>query len=258
MRQIDLANIPVREANELIRAHGAQGEDIEVLNPDARHHIGVGLIHPVTVQVRGSAGYFCAGLTDGPRFEIDNNVGWGVGRQHARRIGCRERGNAGAIAGVANPRRRNHHSRQPVGSRAGQVMKAGDAGLLPGQRQFHGRIYHVWADASSYLGDSGDRVGAGHDRRRRSIVGGKDCRHWGSDASGDGYLPVRTSWMTSVKFFDRYEISFTGTFQKIVNAGKQLRYSARPEPRVRNDPVLQRLFRCRRLLESEKVLEDIL
>ena len=27
----------------------------------------------------GSAGYFCAGLTDAARFEVDNNVGWGVG-----------------------------------------------------------------------------------------------------------------------------------------------------------------------------------
>ena len=32
----------------------------------------------MTVRVRGSAGYFCAGLTDGPRFEVDNNVGWGL------------------------------------------------------------------------------------------------------------------------------------------------------------------------------------
>ena len=66
MVTIDLAEIPVREANESIRAAGAQGEDVEVLNPDARHHIGVGLIHPITVRVRGSAGYFCAGLSDGP------------------------------------------------------------------------------------------------------------------------------------------------------------------------------------------------
>ena len=64
MVQIDLGRVSVRDANALIRDHGARGEDIEVLNPDARHHIGVGLIHPVTVRVRGSAGYFCAGLAD--------------------------------------------------------------------------------------------------------------------------------------------------------------------------------------------------
>ena len=83
MVQIDLAKLSVREANERIRACGEQGEDVEVINPDAKHHIGVGLVapkdRPVTVKVRGSAGYFCGGLSDGARFEIERNVGWGVG-----------------------------------------------------------------------------------------------------------------------------------------------------------------------------------
>ena len=79
MVQIDLAAISVREANEKIREYGAQGERIDILNPDARHHIGVGLISPVDVHVHGSAGYFCGGLTDQARFEVDANVGWGVG-----------------------------------------------------------------------------------------------------------------------------------------------------------------------------------
>ena len=77
MVTIDLAKLPVRNANELIRKHGAAGEDVEVINPDARHHIGVGLISPIKVKIRGSAGYFCAGLTDQAHFEVDNNVGWG-------------------------------------------------------------------------------------------------------------------------------------------------------------------------------------
>ena len=78
MVTIDLSKQPITEANELIRRCGERGEDVEVLNPDARHHIGVGLTQDITVRVRGSAGYFCAGLTDGPNFEIDSNVGWGL------------------------------------------------------------------------------------------------------------------------------------------------------------------------------------
>ena len=100
MAQIDLSKIPVREANERIRALGEQGEDVTVVNPDARHHIGVGLTSAITVRVRGSAGYFCAGLSDKARFEIDNNVGWGLGDNiydGTVIVG----GNAGAIAGVA-------------------------------------------------------------------------------------------------------------------------------------------------------------
>ena len=74
MVQIDLATTAVREANEQSREWGEKGEDIDVLNPDARHHIGVGLTSPVNVRVHGSAGYFCAGLTDAATFTVDNNL----------------------------------------------------------------------------------------------------------------------------------------------------------------------------------------
>ena len=70
MVQIDLAEVPVRQANEQIRDYAAKGEDIDIINPDARHHIGVGLTEAVTVRVHGSAGYFCAGLTDAARFLV--------------------------------------------------------------------------------------------------------------------------------------------------------------------------------------------
>ena len=140
MVQIDLGQVSVRDANEKIRDWGAKGEDIEVLNPDARHHIGVGLIHPVRVHVRGSAGYFCAGLADKARFEIDNNAGWGLGdNMYAGTVTVR--GNAGAIAGVAI-RGVEIVVHGNVGSRAGQVMKAGTA-LLRRQRQLHGRLHDV-------------------------------------------------------------------------------------------------------------------
>ncbi len=75
MVTIDLARTSVREANERIRACGAAGDNVEVVNPDARHHIGVGLTDAIDVHIKGSAGYFCAGLTDAARFYVDNNVG---------------------------------------------------------------------------------------------------------------------------------------------------------------------------------------
>ena len=105
MVTIDLASTSVREANELIRKYGADGTDVELVNPDARHHLGVGLVHPINVRIRGSAGYFCAGLTDAARFEVDNNVGWGVGdNMYTGQVVVR--GNAGAIPGSrsAGPR----------------------------------------------------------------------------------------------------------------------------------------------------------
>jgi len=155
MVAIDLAEIPVREANERIREAGARGEDVEVLNPDARHHIGVGLVDPITVKVRGSAGYFCGGLSDKPRFEVYNNAGWGLADnmyQGSVVVG----GNAGAIAGVAI-RGAEVVVKGNLGSRAGQVMKAGtlacagNANFMAGYMMYGGRII--------ILGESGERLG---------------------------------------------------------------------------------------------------
>ena len=227
MVTIDLADVAVRDANELIREAGARGEDVEVLNPDARHHIGVGLTHPITVRVRGSAGYFCAGLTDSPRFEIDNNVGWGLADNMyigSVVVG----GNAGAIPGVAI-RGAEVVVRGNMGSRAGQVMKAGtlccagNANFMAGYMMYGGRIIIV--------GESGERLG--EDITGGEIYLGGKLNSLGSDAveidiAGDELDSVR-------EFLERYEIPFNGGFRKVVNAGKKLRYSTSEEP-IRSIP----------------------
>ena len=206
---------------------GARGEDVEVLNPDARHHIGVGLTHPITVRVRGSAGYFCAGLTDSPRFEIDNNVGWGLADNMyigSVVVG----GNAGAIPGVAI-RGAEVVVRGNMGSRAGQVMKAGtlccagNANFMAGYMMYGGRIIIV--------GESGERLG--EDITGGEIYLGGKLNSLGSDAveidiAGDELDSVR-------EFLERYEIPFNGGFRKVVNAGKKLRYSTSEEP-IRSIP----------------------
>jgi glutamate synthase domain-containing protein 2 len=246
MVTLDLAKIPVREANERIREAGARGEDVEVLNPDARHHIGVGLTDPITVRVRGSAGYFCAGLTDGPRFEVDNNVGWGLADnmyQGSAVVG----GNAGAIAGVAI-RGAEVVVKGNLGSRAGQVMKAGtlacvgNANFMAGYMMYGGRII--------ILGESGERLG--EDMTGGEIFLGGKLHSLGSDAmvtdiSGDEIDSV-------MEFLDRYKIPFKGSLQKVVNAGKKLRYGT-TEPTVRSLPFFNFSDNCD--YWNRKVQEDI-
>jgi len=224
---IDLAEIPVRKANELIREHGSLGEDVEVLSPDARHHIGVGLIHPITVRVRGSAGYFCAGLTDGPRFEVENNAGWGLAdNMYSGSVVVG--GNASAIAGVAI-RGAEVVIRGNMGSRAGQVMKsgtlccAGNANFMAGYLMYGGRVI--------ILGNSGERVG--EDMTGGEIYVGGDVQSLGSDAQ---IVDVAAAEVDSIlEFLDRYELDFKGSFKKVVNAGKRLRYST-SEQQVRSIP----------------------
>ena len=246
MVTIDLAETPVRRANEIIRECGANGEDVEVVNPDARHHIGVGLIHDITVRVRGSAGYFCAGLTDGPRFEVDNNVGWGLA-DNVYRGSVVVGGNAGAIAGVAI-RGAEVVVRGNIGSRAGQVMKAGtlccagNANFMAGYMMYGGRIV--------ILGESGERVG--EDMTGGEIYVGSRILSLGSDAMLTDISSDETDSLR--EFLDRYEIRFKGRFQKIVNAGKKLRY-ATTEQQVRSIPFFT--FSGESDYWSAKVQEDV-
>ena len=227
MVTIDLAKIPVREANERIRQYGAEGQDIEVINPDARHHIGVGLTAEINVKIRGSAGYFCAGLTDKVHFEVDNNVGWGLG-DNIYNGSVVVGGNAGAIAGVAI-RGAELVIRGNMGSRAGQVMKAGtlccagNANFMAGYMMYGGRII--------ILGDSGERVG--EDMAGGEIYVGGEVHSLGSDAQ---IVDVDGAELDDIRaFLDRYELKFKGTFKKVVNAGKNLRY-ATSERQVRSIP----------------------
>ena len=216
MGTIDLAKVPVREANELIRKYGSAGENVEIVNPDARHHIGVGLTDPITVHVQGSAGYFCAGLTDGAHFVVDNNVGWGLG-DNIYNGSVVVRGNAGAIAGVGI-RGAELVVHGNIGSRAGQVMKkgtllcAGNANFMAGYMMYGGRII--------ILGNSGERVG--EDMSGGTIYVGGDIQTLGSDAE---QTDLESDEQDSiVEFLERYSIRHRGKFKKIVNAGKKLRY----------------------------------
>jgi glutamate synthase domain-containing protein 2 len=227
MATIDLAQISVREANTLIRKFGAAGEAVEVINPDARHHIGVGLVHPIDVHIRGSAGYFCAGLTDGARFRVDNNVGWGLADNMLSGsvvVG----GNAGAIAGVAL-RGAEVIVRGNIGSRAGQVMKAGtllcagNANFMAGYMMYGGRII--------ILGDAGERVG--QDMTGGTIYVGGRIGSFGTDAKETDFDSAEADEIAEL--LDRYGIRSPGPLRKICNAGERLRYP-RTEPRVRAVP----------------------
>jgi glutamate synthase domain-containing protein 2/formylmethanofuran dehydrogenase subunit C len=246
MVTIDLARTPVREANEQIRSIGEAGEDVEIVNPDARHHIGVGLTAPITVHVRGSAGYFCAGLTDRATFIIDNNVGWGLGDNIYSGtviVG----GNAGAIPAVG-VRGAEIIIKGNMGSRAGQVMKAGtllcagNANFMAGYMLYGGRII--------ILGDSGERVG--EDMTGGEIFVGGRVQDLGSDAK---LTDMAAGEDESIReFLDRYQIPFSGAFQKIVNAGKKLRYGS-PERQMRSIPFFS--FSGGSSYWNPKVQEDI-
>jgi methylamine---glutamate N-methyltransferase subunit C len=227
MVAIDLSKVSVREGNATLRAAAATGEDIDVLNPDARHHIGVGLVAPVKVTIKGSAGYFCAGLSHGARFEVESNVGWGAGdSMYAGSLIVG--GNASAIAGEGL-RGGEIVIKGNMGSRAGQIMKAGTllccgcASFLAGYMMYGGRIV--------ILGDSGTRVG--EDMSAGAIFVGGRVESLGSDAKE--VEPTAEDLAGIAEFLAKYDIAFSGSFKKIVCAGTKLHYGA-SEPITRPLP----------------------
>ncbi len=227
METLDIAGMQMRKVNEVIRGYGSTHHNVEILNPDARHYIGVGLISPIRVWIRGSAGYYCGGLTDGPHIEVDQNVSWGVGdNMFAGSIIVG--GNAGAVAGEGL-RGGEIVVKGNIGSRAGQVMKkgtlccAGKADFMAGYMMYGGRLI--------ILGNSGERVG--EDMMGGEIYVGGEVESLGNDAE----IVDTESWQIDsvMEFLDRYGLRFHGTFKRIVCAGRQLRYKV-DEPRIRNMP----------------------
>ncbi|MGE4615405.1 MAG: glutamate synthase, partial [Gammaproteobacteria bacterium] len=246
MVTIDLARIAVRQANELIRKHGEAGVHVKLVNPDARHHLGVGLTSPINVSVRGSAGYFCAGLSDSADFTVEGNAGWGLG-DNVYKGSVIVKGNAGAIAGVAI-RGGEIVIHGNMGSRSGQVMKAGtllcagNANFMAGYMMYGGRII--------ILGNSGEHVG--EDMAGGEIYVGGKIDSMGSDAT---LTDMESAELDSIMdFLDRYEIAYKGSFQKVVNAGKKLRY-ATSEQQIRSIPFFS--FSGASDYWNPKVQEDV-
>ncbi len=247
MATIDLSHAPMRTANEVIRGYGAIHQSIEIINPDAKHYIAVGLTNPIDVHIKGSAGYFCGGLSDGPAIRVDKNVSWGVGDNMLGGsivVG----GNAGAIAGVAL-RGGDIVIKGNMGSRSGQVMKqgtlfcGGSSSFMAGYMMYGGRII--------ILGDSGEKVG--ENMAGGEIFVGGQIQSLGSDAQLT--IPTEEDLSGIAEFLKKYGFSFSGVFKKVVCAGKDLTYGT-PEPKTK--PIAYPEFSGRQSTYwNKKVCEDI-
>ena len=79
-RAFDLSQTTVRTLNQWLHAElaGSGVQNVEVLNPDGAHSIAVGLDTPVSIDIRGHAGYYCGGMNKLADITVHGNVGWGV------------------------------------------------------------------------------------------------------------------------------------------------------------------------------------
>ncbi|MBY4610859.1 GXGXG domain-containing protein [Rhizobium sp. 9T] len=157
MPTFDLSNTPLRELNSALHAlsKGANDTEFEVINPRGSHAVAVGIDSPVTVAVRGSVGYYCAGMNDGGKITVHGSAGPGVAENMMSGTVVIE-GDASQYAG-ATGRGGLLVIKGNAASRCGISMKGIDIVV-------HGSIGHMSAFMGQsghlvVLGDAGDALG---------------------------------------------------------------------------------------------------
>ncbi len=155
---IDCAQHSTREINLTIKRLAAEGEtEIHLLNPDARHSLGVAIFSPITIVVEGSAGYYCGGMNDGATFHVKGNVGWSVGEcmmsgeivvEHnsASGTGASIRSGTVVVKGHAG-------ARTGISQKGGLIVVGGNTGYMTGFMMQQG-VMIICGDAAEGLGDS--------------------------------------------------------------------------------------------------------
>ncbi len=80
MQTIDMATTPLRALNAMLQAQAQSTNQTawEILNPRGAHALAVGLDAPIAVTVKGSTGYYCAGMNKQATITITGSAGPGV------------------------------------------------------------------------------------------------------------------------------------------------------------------------------------
>lgn len=80
MTTADLASMSLRELNAALHALPADTNETRwrVANPGGKHAIACGLTLPITVEIDGHVGYYCAGMNSAATVLVRGNAGVGV------------------------------------------------------------------------------------------------------------------------------------------------------------------------------------
>jgi len=155
--EINAADRAVRDVNREIRAALAEGAAVTVLNPGARHSLGVALLSPGDVLFDGSVGYYCGGMADGVTIRVTGSAGWGVAEGILSGTivvdGNAGNGAAAAIRGGTVVVRGDCAARAGVSMKGGRLLIGGDAGYMTGFMMQKGYIA-IAGNAGEALADS--------------------------------------------------------------------------------------------------------
>ena len=157
MPSVDLRSTSRRELNGALHALRSDTNETHwlVTNPDGQHAIACGLDAPVTVEIRGHVGYYCAGMNQRASVTVHGNAGVGVAENMMSGL-VHVKGDASQAAGATA-----HGGLLVIdgnaGARCGISMKGVDI-VVKGSIG-HMSAFMAQAGTMVVLGDAGESLG---------------------------------------------------------------------------------------------------
>ncbi len=159
MPTVDLAETSLREFNETLHRlpPGTNETEWLVLNPKGHHAVAVGVDAPIRVEIKGSVGYYCAGMNKQATVVVDGSAGPGVAENMmsgtvvvkgdaSQYAGATGRGGLLVIEGNAS-------SRCGISMKGIDIVVRGSIGHMSAFMAQSGNLI-VLGDAGDALGDS--------------------------------------------------------------------------------------------------------
>jgi glutamate synthase domain-containing protein 3 len=165
--QFDAKDLSTRQINLELRwlLYDQGVTDVTVLNPGAKHSLGVGILTRCRITFAGSLGYFGCGLIDGPEIRIKGRVGWSACENMMSGVVVID-SNAGSLTAAA--------------IRGGDLIVKGQVGARTGIDQKGGTVI--------VLGEAGSMTGFMMQRGRQILCG--NVGHGLGDSMYDGTIYV--------------------------------------------------------------------
>src|SRR6266436_2368295 len=159
MPTFDLSISSLRELNSALHRVEEVNNDIhfDILNPRGHHAVAVGIAAHLTVDIKGSVGYYCAGMNDGADIIIHGSAGPGVAENMMSGTVIVE-GDASQSSGATGHGgllviRGNASSRCGISMKGIDIVVQGNIGHMSAFMAQAGNLV-VCGDAGASLGDS--------------------------------------------------------------------------------------------------------
>ena len=159
MQTFDLAANGLRDLNATLHAQAKETYETqwEVINPKGSHAIAVGLDAPIEVSVKGSTGYYCAGMNQQATVHVHGSAGPGVAENMMSGTVIVE-GDASQYAGATGHGgllviKGNASGRCGISMKGIDIVVQGNVGHMSAFMAQKGNLV-VCGDAGDALGDS--------------------------------------------------------------------------------------------------------